>query len=118
METRCSCIRCNETNISLYVDGKLDGFVEGAVRYEAIARRQVKNIILGRQYQDLANPINAAYDDLQLWDKALSKTEIENLAKIIVNLQIGLNGVVVKMQQRKVIISMTTCSQYEDVLVK
>ena len=66
----------------LYVDGKLDGFVEGAVRYEAIARRQVKNIILGRQYQDLANPINAAYDDLQLWDKALSKTEIENLAKI------------------------------------
>ena len=66
----------------VYVDGKLDGFVEGAARYEPIARRKVKNIILGRQYQNLANPMNAAYDDLQLWDYALSKLEIEDLAKI------------------------------------
>lgn len=36
----------------LYVDGKLDGFVEGAIKYNVLASRILSNFIVGCQFVD------------------------------------------------------------------
>ncbi len=66
----------------IYVDGEQDGSAEGAIKFDLVARRKVRNIILGRQYQKLADPVHAAFDDLQMWDRALSSSEIKDLVRI------------------------------------
>ena len=64
----------------IYVDGKLDGFVEGAVKYDVLAARKVGNFVVGRQFFQGTGAMPAAYDDLRVWDRPISKSEIQKHA--------------------------------------
>jgi|UPI0004B35AA8 hypothetical protein len=66
----------------LYVDGKLDGFVEGAVKFDVLAARTIGNFVVGRQVFQGSGAMPAAYDDLRVWNYPVSKSTIENLAKV------------------------------------
>ena len=66
----------------IFVDGRRDGFVEGVVRYDTLAGRKVGNMVLGRQFFKGRGAMPAAYDDLQVWDHAISEEKIRSISQV------------------------------------
>ena len=51
------------------------------MKFDLVARRKVRNIILADNIKSLQT-VQAAFDDLQVWDRALSSSEVKDLVRI------------------------------------